>query len=189
MIKGIVREFFSFIKRPNDYQIDISISKKIIYVLFLISVNLIISYSIIIPILERIDETELLNSREYENASTIKIFLILVILTPFIEEFFFRYFLRYKSYMTNFLTIEKWNKIFPVLVYSSTVCFALIHLTNFSNNSLLFYILSPIIVLSQTITGLIITFIRIRFSFILGVIYHWIWNLIVIFIIPIIEEL
>lgn len=188
MIRSIVRDYVDFIKRPNDFQINIDNYKKAVYILFFIGVNLIIAYSVILPILERINVTESLITEVYDNASITKTFLILVLFTPFFEEFIFRYFLRYKTFMPAFLTLEKWNKIFPLLVYTFNICFAFIHLTNFSNDSLLFYILSPVIVLSQAITGFSITFIRVRLNFICGVLYHWIWNFLVIIFIPLLEN-
>jgi len=184
MIKTILKDYFGFIKKP----IDNDIFTKLIYVLFFICINLIISYILIIPLLEYVDETESLITTDYKDASTAKVFVILVLITPLIEEFVFRYFLRYKSFMSNFISLEKWNKIFPLLVYLFNISFALIHLTNFSNSSVLFYLLSPIIVLSQAVTGFSITYIRVRLNFIYGVIFHWIWNLVVFFGIPLIEN-
>ncbi len=82
---------------------------------------------------------------------------------------------------------QKWNRIFPFLVYFSVICFGLIHATNYYNNTALFFILAPVIVLSQLTGGLIITFLRVRFSFLWGLLYHCLWNFLVIVAIPLAE--
>jgi hypothetical protein len=52
----------------------------------------------------------------------------------------------------------------------------------------LFFILSPFIILSQLFGGLVITFIRVRLNFFWGVLYHWLWNFVVVIAIPISEN-
>ena len=62
--------------------------------------------------------------------------------------------------------------------------FGLVHLTNYTNNENVFYILAPFTIISQILGGLIISFIRVRLSFIYGVFYHSLWNFIVLLALP-----
>jgi membrane protease YdiL (CAAX protease family) len=119
----------------------------------------------------------------------LKAFISIVILIPFIEELIFRYFLRYERLRIWRISLYQWNKIFPILVYIFVICFGLIHITNFSNNSKWFYVLSPLIVISQLLSGIIITYIRVRLNFMSGVFYHWIWNFTFVIAIPEIDAL
>ncbi|MDY3538157.1 CPBP family intramembrane metalloprotease [Riemerella anatipestifer] len=115
-------------------------------------------------------------------------FFLTVLLVPFFEELIFRYLLRYKKFKLKLINRLIWNRIFPYLVYFLAISFGIIHISNYENKSTLFFLLSPLIVLSQLFGGFVITFIRVRINFIWGCLYHFIWNFIFIIFLPIAES-
>ncbi len=182
MIKSTLRDLGSFIKRPNDNQIQLTIKEKVYFTLILFTVKIIIVYFFILPILYTINEylniTD--NSNEIESYSPIKTYLGYVLIIPLVEELIFRYFLRYKGIIPSLISQQKWKKNFHYIVYLSIILFAYIHVGNYTNNNLLFYIISPLVVSSQLITGILVTFIRVRLSFFWGVLFHSVWNFLIL---------
>ena len=188
MVKTIILDLFKFIRKPEDSQIKLNLKNKFCFILILLILELTITYLIILPVIDAIDEIlKIEEERINYSFETFRAQIFLyILLVPLVEELIFRYILRYKKIYKRFLSKEKWYKIFPILVYFLAISFGLFHLTNYTNNSSLFYILAPVIVLSQLFGSFIITFIRVRLNFFSGVVYHWIWNFIAVIIIPLI---
>lgn len=187
MIKTILRDLFNFIKKPDDTQIPLPIKTKFFYVMVLLAFEFVLSYIFIFPVLDGIDHILNLRSTEEEYFTLLKSVVIFVIVIPFIEELLFRYILRYNGLKTKVISATAWRKFFPYLVYSLGICFGFVHLTNYSNSGNLFFALSPLIILTQLVGGLIITFIRVRLNFIWGVLYHALWNFMVMVAIPMVQ--
>ena len=142
VIKNILFDFYLFLKCPDDNKINLSFKDKLVFVFILLSFELIITALFIIPIEYGVEL--ILNARfdkinYYETLEIIIFFYILII--PFIEELAFRYFLIYRGFKTKFIRVDKWRKIFGVLVYTSASLFALAHISNYDNNEFLFYVL------------------------------------------------
>ena len=191
MIKNTLSDFISFLKKPNDLQVKVSISKKIKTLLLLILVELIFFLLIAGPISYLVNKIILLKTDrfDYQNTTIITLLVSLVFVIPLVEEIIFRYVLRYNLLFSKIINRNKWDKFFPILVYSFSIAFGLVHITNYANKSALFFSLSPLIVLSQLTGGLVISYIRVRFSFVWGVLYHWTWNSFFLFLIPITTSL
>lgn len=144
-----------------------------------------ISLTVIFPLLYLINEITPLKQGRIDYAETfLYILLLWVFIVPFIEELIFRYLLRFTKTKSILFTRQEWDKIFPYLVYIPAISFGLGHISNVTNNSTLFYVLSPLMVLSQLIGGLIISFIRVRLNFFFGVLYHWTWNFLFVIAVP-----
>lgn len=188
MIKTILWDFLNFLKKPDDTQAKVSVKTKLIYTGLLLVINLIITIIFIVPVLQKIDDALNLSVTNDEYYTFLKSVFLFSVLAPVMEEFIFRYFLRYNGFNTKIISIQKWKKVFPYLVYSSSICFGFVHLSNYTNSSNLFYMLSPIIILSQLAGGLILSFIRVRLNFIWGVLYHALWNFTVIIAIPVVLD-
>jgi membrane protease YdiL (CAAX protease family) len=188
MIKTVVKDLFYFIKRPDDRQVDISIKTKLLYILILLVFELILIYTFVIPVLEWIDSILELKSDAFTYDSLLTSFILYVIIVPFIEELVFRHLLRYQGLKARLISATRWHKIFPYLVYFSSICFGLVHVSNYTNSGSLFFILSPLLVLSQLAGGLILAFIRVRLDFLWGVLYHGLWNFMVAIAIPVAEQ-
>lgn len=103
-----------------------------------------------------------------------------VVLAPVFEEIGFRLILR-RIFPIKYIFSQKlWDKIFPFLVYASSVIFGFLHLSNYTNDGFWFYVFSPIIIASQLMGGFIITFIRVKYNFFYGILYHALWNALII---------
>ena len=106
---------------------------------------------------------------------------IAVVLAPVFEEIGFRLILR-RNFPIKYIFSQKlWDKIFPFLVYASSVIFGFGHLTNYTNDGFWFYVFSPIIIAPQLIGGLVTAFIRVKYNFFYGILYHSLWNASLIF--------
>ena len=155
--------------------------------MIVLALRLIVCYVLIVPILNEIDEIVKLRYLDTSYFTLLETLLPMVFIIPFFEELIFRHFLRYSGLKTKLISLKRWTKIFPILVYSSSICFGFIHLTNYSNSSTLFFIFAPIIVLSQLIGGITLAFVRVRLDFLWGVLFHCAWNFLV-FAIPVVEN-
>lgn len=62
--------------------------------------------------------------------------------------------------------------------------FSLLHANNYVGNTLPFILLSPLIVLTQFVSGIMMAYIRIRINFFTGVFFHSLWNFLVVIAIP-----
>lgn len=187
MIKEIVINVIDFIKKPEDFQLQGGKSRRIKFISYLFVINLIFSYSLILPVVLLVNDYINLGYKEY-NFESLNVLLIFTFLIPFLEEIIFRYFLRYKGFITTIFSELKWGKNFPKVVYFSTFSFALMHLSNFSNDDALFFTAIPIIILPQILSGFILSFIRVRINFFYALIYHSLYNLTVFLIIPSLQE-
>lgn len=58
-----------------------------------------------------------------------------------------------------------WDRIFPYLVYCLALIFGLLHVTNYANSDLLFYVFAPLLVISQLIGGFVMSYLRVRLNF------------------------
>ena len=188
MIKTILSDLFSFIRKPDDRQITLSVKDKLFYVIVLLVLEFVLSYLLIFPVLDGVDDLVDLRTAEEGPLTLVKSFVSFVIVAPIGEELVFRYFLRYNGLKTMFINQKTWPKIFPYLVYLSGILFGFVHISNYTNSGNLFFALSPLIILTQFIGGFIISFIRVRLNFSYGVLYHALWNFMVAIAIPIVQD-
>ncbi|MCY0978882.1 CPBP family intramembrane metalloprotease [Chryseobacterium wangxinyae] len=108
----------------------------------------------------------------------------IILTVPFLEEFVFRLVLRYNSVFAGKINRQKWDQYFPYLVYITSISFGLVHVSNYYNDSAIFYALLPLILLSQLSGGFVLSYIRVRINFYYGFIYHALWNFTAVIIIP-----
>lgn len=185
-IKSILVDFLEFIKRPTDFQINFTFKNKLFTIFTILILELLLTLLIVLPIqyilLEFLPLEEAILDPKWQTVSILIIFMIIII--PFIEEIVFRYILRYNRLFQKIIDREKWNKIFPFLVYFFSLSFGVVHATNYIDDTLLFYFLSPLVILSQMIGGFTISYIRVRLNFFSGFLYHIIWNTLFGLIVP-----
>ncbi|QDP85916.1 CPBP family intramembrane metalloprotease [Chryseobacterium sp. SNU WT5] len=186
-IKIILTDLYEFLRRPNDEQIKLNFKNKFQFILILLGFEIAISLAVIFPLMYLINEITPIKQDRFDYADTFfNSILYWVLIVPVIEEIMFRYFMRFTKTKSILFTRKEWDKIFPFLVYIPVICFGLVHISNFTNDSTLFYILSPLLVISQLTGGLIISFIRVRLNFLSGVIYHWSWNFLFVIALPVV---
>jgi membrane protease YdiL (CAAX protease family) len=179
-MKEILYEVFKFIKSPNDKRIENwTLKLNIKYLIYIFLFELLLNTFIFIPLIYLLDIVEPIqfNTRiEYKNNTLIHTLIITAIIAPIVEELIFRYILRYNILFSKFINRNNWNYIFKFLVYISIIIFGFVHSSNFENQSILFYCILPILVLTQLVGGLFLTFLRVRFSFVSSIFYHVLWN-------------
>lgn len=112
------------------------------------------------------------------------------VVAPVLEELVFRYPLRLPLKLRNWikrllltifrpLGIAGWidsRRFFGFLFYSSSIIFAFVHLNNYFSLKGTAILLLPFLVLPQFIAGLCLGYLRIRFNFLLGIIFHALYN-------------
>lgn len=95
---------------------------------------------------------------------TIQIFLLIILIIKSINE------------------IELWFKNnFRFVFYFSFISYGLVHLSNYNQITTTVIFLSPILVFPQILLGSIIGYIRINYSFLHGLFFHMLINLLVLF--------
>ena len=182
MIKKVLWDFVSFLKHPKDVQTKESFKRKLQTILILLGFEMCVFYFVLIPLDYLIEHFVSTKSKlDYKHDTLLISIISSIILAPVLEEIGFRLVLR-RNFPIKYIFSQKlWDKIFPFLVYASSVIFGFVHLTNYTNDGFWFYIFSPIIIASQLIGGFIITFIRVKYNFFYGILYHALWNALIIF--------
>ena len=184
MTKNVLGDFYKFLLKPNDHQLQLKLKDKFRLILILLGFEILITLTVILPLLYLIDFLSPLKQDRIDYSETFVYLLVLfVFVVPLIEEVIFRLFLRYRR-VNLVISKESWTKLFPYLVYIPTLIFGFLHLGNFNNENALFYILSPLVILSQLFGGLVISFIRVRLNFFYSTFYHFIWNFLFAIAVP-----
>ena len=185
----------AFAKKPRDAQ-ELTTFKYRIRVFgfaFLLNIVLILLASLGISALEL---AGIIDSENHQVQLLLKtfhpalVFVFAVFLGPILEEFVFRFGLRYNKFVPlvvwNYIKSAnsdqsaeeaesrgrlKWNRLFPALFYSSSLVFAFIHIFNFGLSGWAF-IFTPILVLPQFITGFLCGYLRVKFNFAYSMLLH-----------------
>ena len=184
MTKNVLGDFYKFLLKPNDHQLQLKLKDKFRLILILMGFEILVTLVVILPLLYLIDFLSPLKQDRIDYSETFVYLLVLfVFVVPLIEEVIFRLFLSYRR-VNLVISKESWTKLFPYLVYIPTLIFGFLHLGNFNNENALFYILSPLVILSQLFGGLVISFIRVRLNFFYSTFYHFIWNFLFAIAVP-----
>lgn len=182
-MKQILLDFWNFIKRPKDspYSGGKKTYKwKVFFTLFVAELLLLVVY---LPAAALLDKYVVLEQSIDLSSSAIGSLFLFVLLIPLIEEVIFRLGLRRKYLIEAIFDEKAWHRWFPFFVYSSTIIFGLVHISNYANTQWIFFALAPFIILTQLVGGFIMAYLRVRFNFWLGFLYHATWNFMMIFII------
>lgn len=172
MTKTLFLDLWKFVKNPRDKQLQYDFGEKWKIIFILLGLEFFIWLFLVIPLDYILDFFIHKRSKlDYYDTLLIR-FVSAIIFAPILEELLFRSWLKKR----NFISQNIWDKIFPYLVYGSSVVFGLIHLVNYENNDWAFYFLSPLVVMSQMTGGFILAFLRTRFSLRWSMIYHSLWN-------------
>lgn len=177
-MKQILLDFWAFIKQPKDERysgIDRNYKWKVFFSLFLFNILFSAIYTGIFSLVNYLHPLE----TKFDDLDLPPILLLLIFpfIIPFLEELVFRLGLRRKGIIAYLFTDATWEKWFSILIYISTISFALIHITNYKYDSYFFLLLAPILTLSQFVSGFIMTYLRVRFNFWIGFAFHALWNL------------
>lgn len=187
-MKKILREVFDFIKNPTDQRIENrSFKKNLKYFFSIYILDIILNVTIFLPILvftEKYIVSLVMESRINYRYNTLPFIVITIgLIAPIIEELIFRLPLRYYKLFSFFISKDKWKRNFKYFIYISIITFGLIHSLNYSNSpSLIFFLFIPILVISQLLSGAILSFLRVRFNLLSSILYHSLWNLTLILV-------
>jgi membrane protease YdiL (CAAX protease family) len=185
-----IHDFIAFLKRPTDYQFEISRLER--WKLFggLLLLEVAILFAIVMPIFYAVDWiTPLREEAYFDDTTLLKAIFGFVLIVPFFEEFFFRLILRYSGLVEATISRATWDRIFPFLVYGFSIFFGLLHVSNYANNDVWFYVFAPFLVISQLTGGFVISYLRVRLSFWWGCLYHFSWNFIFLVLFSLVESL
>jgi len=184
--KSILSDFFRFLKKPNDQQVNLSTKERLFVILQFLILELLFTIIIVLPLDYLIGNlmTVKNKSMDYKFNTIYAIILLTVLLVPFLEEIVFRYVLRYNSLFSKYISRKKWDQYFPFMIYSTSILFGIVHASNYYNDSYIFYVLSPLIILSQLSGGFVLSYIRVRINFYYGFLYHALWNFTAGLVIP-----
>jgi hypothetical protein len=182
LIKSVLWDFVSFLKHPKDVQTKESFKRKLQTIFILLGFEMCVVCFILMPLNDLVEHFVSTDSKhDFDKKSIASVIFFAVVLAPVLEEIGFRLILR-RNFPIKYIFSQKlWDKIFPFLVYASSVIFGFVHLTNYTNDGFWFYVFSPIIIASQLIGGFVIVFIRVRYNFFYGMLYHSLWNASLIF--------
>lgn len=178
-----------FIKAPNDLPLSISNWEKFKFLVsgiiydFIIAFVFVILISVLEPLMTPYENV--LNSELYSFWISI---LLITIIPPVLEEFIFRFPLKYKrNYLLRFVAYlfktdfsAFWKKHLKVIVYLFSATFGFIHLSNYNNVDLIFFLLAPIIVGAQLFAGIVFSFFRLKLGFVWALLGHFSHNFILI---------
>lgn len=138
MIKQTLKELLEFIKNPTDTQKPSSFWEKLQIILILLAFEILL-FILIIPLFYGLEYFVFLeNELSYKHDTIIMSLLGTVIIIPILEELFFRFILRRQKLIKTFFSQKTWDKIFPYLVYITSIWFGFGHLSNFNNEDISF---------------------------------------------------
>ena len=188
-MKTLAKNIYSWFKNPDESKLNISgghkfiLTGKMLLLDFLFTIPFLgLTYLIHYYVLKL--EEPLFDYNPYFLLS------LVVIIGPVIEELIFRFPLRYQrnylarivSWITGGWLAVKWNAFYKYFLYFMIISFGLIHLTNYKNSEILFFLLSPIIIGSQLMGGIVLSYSRVKLGFIWGILQHGLFNLTLIVI-------
>ena len=183
MIKNVLWDFVSFLKHPKDVQTKESFKRKLQTIFILLGFEMCVVCFVLAPLYYLMEPlVSVKEELDYKEDTLLMSAISSIILASVLEEIGFRLILR-RIFPIKYIFSQKlWDKIFPFLVYASSVIFGFVHLTNYTNDGFWFYVFSPIIITSQLIGGFVIVFIRVRYNLFYGTLYHALWNMLMTFI-------
>ncbi|MDF0720347.1 CPBP family intramembrane metalloprotease [Kaistella sp. PBT33-4] len=192
-ITKTIKDFLQFLKSPRDRfsnRITANDRYRIFTVLFFAAI--LTNVFVIIPVVSLVDYYLLdVEHKGKLRPQTIWWLLFLAtIAAPLWEEFVFRFPLKpERNYLVRLadkiagrpLFSVFWQRNFRIIFYLVAILFGLIHSFNFENEwNWLFILLLPLLILSQSVTGLFLGYIRLRLGFFWAILFHACFNFVLI---------
>lgn len=185
-----IKKINRFIKHPVEFFSEQLTGKDKVRVFLAALLYKVLFVSVILSLLYVVDKYLLVLQMPLSDTKLWMIFLYAVIISPLFEEIIFRLPLRYdKSWVwrkiESLFRLEPrvlWTQNYSYILYTSVFLFGIIHLTNYGNKEILFYLIAPLIVGSQLFGGLLLSYTRLKLGFWWGFAQHGIWNGSIIFL-------
>ena len=139
--------FVSFLKHPKDVQTKESFKRKLQTIFILLGLEMCLLYFVLVPLYYLMEPlVSVKEELDYKDDTLFMSVILSIILAPIFEEIGLRLILR-RIFPIKYIFSQKlWDKIFPFLVYASSVIFGFVHLTNYTNDGIWSYVFSPIII-------------------------------------------
>lgn len=170
----LLKKVWRFFLKPKyqEYNYPIALKRKVFLQLLLTNLLIAAGIGMLIGFLQ---ETLQIDTGEHEVAKMLEeytpamVAFLAIIIAPLLEESIFR----------APLGLFKKSTFFPIALYTSIVGFGFIHIFNFEayENALW---MAPLLILPQLITGLFLGFVRVRMGFLYGVLFHALFNAILL---------
>jgi len=178
------KDIILWLKSPDDTPLDISTNQKLRILAGVFLLDVLIA-TVFISLSDLIDTYVVKLEEPLIDFNPWILLLFSIVVMPLIEEVIFRFPLKYeRNYIARGLNklldgkIKlRWGNYFKYIVYFMAIVFGLVHLFNYDNTELVFFLLGPIIVGSQLIGGLILSYTRIKLGFLWAVLQHGLFNL------------
>ncbi|PCI35845.1 MAG: hypothetical protein COB60_01705 [Flavobacteriaceae bacterium] len=189
----IIQQFFNYVKKPHAFfDENLTLKEKWKTLGWILGLSFILVFCAT-PLIALVDSFIIpLKQDTFEeiisNMGVVPILFLVAVAAPILEELVFRLFLKYErnfifrgiDLLCNNWLQQFWKKHFHFFFYLSTLLFGLVHIGNYDNSSMLFYIVAPILVLPQLIVGLTLGFLRMKLGFLWGVLMHGLYNFILV---------
>lgn len=135
----VLRDFVSFLKHPKDVQTKESFKRKLQIIFILLVGKMCVFCFVLMPLNDLVEHFVSTDSKlDLHKKSITSAIFIAVVLAPVFEEIGFRLILR-RIFPIKYIFSQKlWDRIFPFLVYASSVIFGFGHLTNYTNDGFWF---------------------------------------------------
>lgn len=175
-----IRALLDFLKKP-EYVADPDPSVRTLGILLMWTLVISLFLAILIGVISDLGPWNLEEhalDELFEKYSTITIFFLGCVLAPVIEELIFR----------GPLWFFRDSRIFPWVFYGFTLAFALVHLSNYPNLSEI-WPLAPLLISPQLNIGVFLGFVRIRFGLLWSILFHAVYNTVVLGPILLLHEL
>ena len=186
-MKEFYSEIFKWIKHPDEINLDVRPPEKLIIVskILLLDCLLGLLFSVLAYL---VDSYIIKLDMPLDDSHPVLIFFLVVLIAPIIEESIFRFPLKYqRNYLARLISFlskgwlkKRWGSFFKYFLYLSIILFGVIHLLNFSNSEILFFVFSPVIIGSQLTGGILLSYTRIKLGFVWSIFQHSVFNLILL---------
>ena len=124
MIKRILWDFVSFLKHPKDVQTKESFKRKLQTIFILLGFEMCVVCFVLAPLYYLMEPlVSVKEELDYKEDTLLMSAISSIILAPVLEEIGFRLILRRKFPIKYIFSQKLWDKIFPFLVYASSVIF------------------------------------------------------------------
>ena len=170
----LLKKVWGFPLKPKyqAYQYPPTLKRKVFFQLLLTNLIIAVVIGMLIGFLQElleVDTGEHEVAKMLEEYSPLMALFLAVVLAPLLEESIFR----------APLGLFKTSSFFPWALYVSIIGFGLIHIFNFEayENALW---MAPLLILPQLVTGLFLGFVRVRMGFMYGVLFHALFNAILL---------
>ncbi len=182
-----LKDFINFVKKPTEFFSEkLSSKEKLKILITLLFFEFVFILVIVCPVDFFVDEYIVTVKEELVDWGLAETIFALVLFAPIVEEILFRLPLRYnRNYIFKLFgkRVQKiWSKHYAYFFYAFAVAFGLFHISNFSNSEIVFFAISPLIILSQLSGGVVLGYIRLKAGLFWGMLYHGLFNGIIVVI-------